>query len=88
MPLSQEEIEACRDAFMVFDKDRSGAIDVWELRLVLETMGQKPTEDELFQMISEVDSDKSGAIGEKTGCTPGQPFRASPSSSCWSAFVY
>jgi len=64
MPLSQEEIEACRDAFMVFDKDRSGSIDVWELRLVLETMGQKPTEEELFQMVSEVDDNKSGTIGE------------------------
>jgi calmodulin len=28
---------------------------VWELRQVLEAMGQKPTEEELFQMISEVD---------------------------------
>lgn len=27
-------------------------------------MGQQPTEEELFQMISEVDEDMSGAIGE------------------------
>ena len=46
----------CRDAFLAFDKDRSGTIDVWELRQVLEAMGQKPTEEELFQMISEVDA--------------------------------
>lgn len=26
-------------------------------------MGQQPTEEELFQMISEVDEDMSGAIG-------------------------
>jgi Ca2+-binding EF-hand superfamily protein len=32
----------------------SGTIDVWELRQVLEAMGQRPTEEELFQMISEV----------------------------------
>jgi hypothetical protein len=30
---------------------------------VLAAMGQKPTEEELFQMISEVDDNMSGAIG-------------------------
>lgn len=30
---------------------------------MLEAMGQKPTEEELFQMISEVDDNMSGAIG-------------------------
>lgn len=29
---------------------------------VLEAMGQKPTEEELFQMISEVDENMSGSI--------------------------
>ena len=62
MPLTQDEIDGCRDAFLAFDKDRSGAIDVWELRQVLEAMGQKPTEEELFQMISEVDENNSGSI--------------------------
>ena len=37
-------------------------LDVWELRQVLEAMGQKPTEEELFQMISEVDENMSGSI--------------------------
>ena len=60
--LSQEEIDGCREAFNAFDKDRSHTIDVWELRQVLEAMGQKPTEEELFQMISEVDEDMSGSI--------------------------
>ena len=36
MPLTQEEIDGCKDAFLAFDKDRSGSIDVWELRQVLE----------------------------------------------------
>jgi Ca2+-binding EF-hand superfamily protein len=62
MVLTQEEIDGCRDAFLAFDKDRSGTIDVWELRQVLEAMGQKPTEEELFQMISEVDDNMSGSI--------------------------
>ena len=36
MPLTQEEIDGCRDAFLAFDKDRSGSIDVWELKQVLQ----------------------------------------------------
>jgi calmodulin len=62
MVLSQEDIDGCRQAFLAFDKDRSGTIDVWELRQVLEAMGQAPTEDELFHMISEVDGNMSGSI--------------------------
>jgi calmodulin len=50
MVLTQEEIDACREAFLAFDKDKSGTIDVWELRQVLEEIGQAPTEDELFQV--------------------------------------
>lgn len=62
MVLTQEEIDACRAAFMAMDQDRSGTIDVWQLRQVLESLGQRPTEEELFQMISEVDTAMSGAI--------------------------
>ena len=34
MPLTQAEIDGCRDAFKAYDKDRSGVIEVWELREV------------------------------------------------------
>ena len=62
MVLSQEEIDGCREAFLAFDKDRSGTIDIYELRDVLEAMGQKPTEEELFQLLSSADEDGTGAI--------------------------
>lgn len=38
------------------------AIETLGLLKVLEAMGQKPTEEELFQMISEVDDNMSGSI--------------------------
>jgi calmodulin len=62
MLLSQEEIDGCREAFLAFDKDRSGTIDIYELRDVLEAMGQKPTEEELFQLLNSVDEDGTGEI--------------------------
>lgn len=34
MVLTQEEIDACRTAFQAMDRDRSGTIDVWQLRQV------------------------------------------------------
>mmetsp|Transcript_43073 Transcript_43073/g.52237 ORF Transcript_43073/g.52237 Transcript_43073/m.52237 type:complete len:168 (+) Transcript_43073:216-719(+) len=61
--LSAEEIEACREAFKTFDKDGSGTIDITELKSTLSiTMGQQPTDEELFLMISQVDDDGSGEI--------------------------
>eukprot|EP00501_MAST-03F_sp_TOSAG23-6_P002027 GSMAST32.ASY1.ANO1.2115.1 assembled CDS len=60
--LTQEEIDSCRDAFLQYDKDRSGTIDQWELKAVLEAMGQQPTDEEIFQMINDVDDNASGSI--------------------------
>ena len=53
MTLTQDEVDACREAFQTFDLDKSGTIDATELRSVLTTMGQEPTDEELFQMIAE-----------------------------------
>ena len=60
--LSVEEIESCRQAFNTFDKDGSGTIDANELKATLEALGQNPTAEEIFLMISEVDEDNSGEI--------------------------
>jgi Ca2+-binding EF-hand superfamily protein len=62
MVLTQEEIDACRAAFQAFDTDKTGCLDVAALRGVLGFLGQKPTEDELFMMIAEVDEGMSGML--------------------------
>ncbi|GAB5037680.1 dynein light chain [Nannochloropsis oceanica] len=62
MVLTQEEIDACRAAFQAFDADNTGTLDVAALRGVLGFLGQKPTEDELFMMIAEVDEEMSGML--------------------------
>lgn len=68
--LTQEEIDGCRVAFAKFDNRRkkfdtheSGAIDLWNLRQVLEAMGQAPSETDVFSMIIEADEDAQGSIG-------------------------
>ena len=60
--LTKEEEAKCFEAFSAFDKDSSGKIDANELRIVLEMMGQKTTEEEIFRMIAEADAENTGEI--------------------------
>lgn len=60
--LTKKEVAKCWKAFSAFDKDSSGKIDANELRIVLEMMGQKTTEEEIFKMISEVGAENTGLI--------------------------
>ena len=60
--LTKEEEAKCMEAFAAFDKDSSGKIDANELRIVLEMMGQKTTEEEIFRMIAEADAESTGEI--------------------------
>ncbi len=60
--LTKEEEAKCWEAFSAFDKDSSGKIDANELRIVLEMMGKKTTEEEIFRMIAEADAENTGEI--------------------------
>ena len=60
--LTKEEEAKCWEAFSAFDKDSSGYIDANELRIVLEMMGQKTTEEEIYRMIAEADAANTGRI--------------------------
>ena len=60
--LTKEEKDKCWEAFSAFDKDGSGFIDANELKIVLEMMGQKTTEEEIYRMIAEADAENTGRI--------------------------
>ena len=60
--LTAEEEAKCWEAFSAFDKDSSGKIDANELRIVLEMMGQKTTEEEIYRMIAEADAENTGEV--------------------------
>ena len=62
MGLTKEEQDKCWEAFSAFDKDGSGFIDANELKIVLEMMGQKTTEEEIYRMIAEADAENTGRI--------------------------
>jgi Ca2+-binding EF-hand superfamily protein len=54
--------EDLRDAFNMFDADRSGYIDRDEVRLLMKKLAQTLTEEEIDAIMEEVDTDGDGEI--------------------------
>ena len=55
MGLKQEQVKKCKEAFDAFDLDNSHFIEINEQKFALEEMGHKPSEEELYKMMNEVD---------------------------------
>ncbi|XP_017786669.1 PREDICTED: calmodulin-beta-like isoform X2 [Nicrophorus vespilloides] len=60
--LSEDQVAEFKEAFMLFDKDEDGNITMAELGVVMRSLGQRPTETELRDMVNEVDQDGNGTI--------------------------
>ncbi|KRX26316.1 Calmodulin, partial [Trichinella nelsoni] len=60
--LADEQIAEFQEAFNLFDKDGDGKITSQELGIVMRSLGQRPTESELRDMVNEVDEDGNGTI--------------------------
>jgi len=60
--LSEEEVGDLKEAFSLFDIDGDGTITLVELKEVMRSLGQNPTEQELIQMINSVDDNGDNEI--------------------------
>ncbi len=60
--LTEDEIEEIKEAFDLFDTDGSGAIDPKELKAAMQSLGFEAKNQTIFQMISDLDRNSSGAI--------------------------
>ncbi|CAL5339753.1 unnamed protein product [Camellia sinensis] len=60
-----EAEEELKEAFKVFDKDQDGYISPNELRNVMVNLGERPTDEEVEQMIRDADLDGDGLIDYK-----------------------
>ena len=63
--LTEDEKRACKECFDAYDKLGYGTLEAEELQKVLEELGQKPTREELYKMIAEVDQSNKGYIEYK-----------------------
>ena len=63
--ISGEQKEEIDNAFYLFDKDKSGTIDVAELRDAMKALGIFLKKDEVKQYMLKVDKDGSGSIDQK-----------------------
>mmetsp|Transcript_53216 Transcript_53216/g.61002 ORF Transcript_53216/g.61002 Transcript_53216/m.61002 type:complete len:168 (+) Transcript_53216:64-567(+) len=60
--LTEDEIEEIKEAFDLFDTDNSGTIDPKELKAAMQSLGFEAKNQTIYQMISDLDRDGSGAI--------------------------
>merc|ERR1719325_456328 len=63
--LTDEEMDAFKETFMMFDKDGDGTVSTRELGAVMRSLGNNPTEEELEDMIDDADRDGSGSVDFK-----------------------
>ncbi|KAL7480139.1 hypothetical protein ACHAW6_005848, partial [Cyclotella cf. meneghiniana] len=60
--LSDEEVADLKEAFSMFDIDGDGTITIFELKEVMKSLGQNPTDKELKRMIKSVDDNGDNKI--------------------------
>ena len=60
--LTEEQKEEIDNAFIIFDKDKSGSIDVMELKDAMKALGIFLKKDDVKKVMTKVDKDGSGNI--------------------------
>ncbi|KAL5263145.1 hypothetical protein ACHWQZ_G008530 [Mnemiopsis leidyi] len=60
--LTIDQISEYEHAFRKYDQNGDGVISVAELSFLLETIGLKPSEEEVVEMIATVDADRDGVL--------------------------
>lgn len=60
--LTRAQVQEFKEAFDIFDVDGGGTITAEELSEVMRSLGQKPTKEQLYAMVAEMDADGDGAI--------------------------
>ncbi|KAL6989467.1 hypothetical protein U1Q18_015216 [Sarracenia purpurea var. burkii] len=60
--LTEKQIGEFQEAFCLLDKDGDGYITIEELATAIKSLGQNPTQEELWNMFNEVDVNGNGKI--------------------------
>jgi hypothetical protein len=76
MPLSPKEKAELKVHFDSFDSDRSGSITLQELKGVMKSIGENPSDDQVKSILAEVDTDNSGTIEFSEFCDFFEKFKS------------
>ncbi|KAK8816179.1 calmodulin [Blastocystis sp. ATCC 50177/Nand II] len=60
--LTEEQKKEYTQAFEVFDKDKDGKISRQELKTIMRSLGQNPSDDDIEEMMLSVDKNQDGQI--------------------------
>merc|ERR1711977_650042 len=60
--VSEKDLEEFKEAFNLFDTDKSGTIDAMELSFCMRALGFNPTPDEIKDMLDKIDQDDNGTV--------------------------
>jgi len=60
--LTDAQLDEFRDAFRQFDSDGGGSIDASELKELMISVGQSPSDEEVLEMVRIADADGSGSV--------------------------
>jgi len=55
--LTNEQVAEYKEVFMLFDKDEDGVLSFPELAVVMKSLGQRPSDEELLKMVRDVSED-------------------------------
>ncbi|KAL6717916.1 hypothetical protein ACLMJK_004001 [Lecanora helva] len=61
-PLTEEQVNDYKHVFSLFDQNGDGQISAEELGGIMRSLGQKPTQSELEDIVTELDTDNNGTI--------------------------
>merc|ERR1712216_672072 len=87
--VSEKDLEEFKEAFNLFDTDKSGFIDAMELAFCMRALGFEPTDAEIKEMLQKTDQDGNGAVEfmEFVDLVSGRMDRRDPEDECKDGFA-
>ena len=61
--ITPEQKQEIKEAFDIFDINKIGTIDIYELKTAMRSLGFDPTKNELMEITKEFDRNQTGRIG-------------------------
>merc|ERR1712010_395119 len=87
---TEKELAEFKEAFELFDTDKSGQIDATELKFAMTALGFTPSAEEVADLLKDIDADGNSTIEfqEFVDLLSGKMASKDPADECKKAFDY